>query len=1245
MKRTMKNVILSIMTVVALTVSVATQAKEQVYEMPAPNVPSTYEYKPDFKKGYGSDMSKMSGNAGVQSLKNMRIYDVDYADYQDNKNWLQRIEFFLRHAKRVSDDGKIEAVSFTPSTFRGGNQSSPAWHLPTAGFQSVNTVMDRQAFSANYTPDVMSYQGGGASYAVYTTSSEDVHSVGGGGNYGGGSAYSNNSSSYSGINNGAVSISFAYALPKYRSRSAVTEVGALAAADATEAIRKIAPQRVPRDEDEGGVNPDTPETPIGDGCWVLLLLVLGYTIVKLTGRSTTNLLPFKMHKMKHLLAAVCLVFPMATFAEGTETLSNLPNGLTSTTSTGSFTGTNGQTWSFKGETDHTAGSYRALTVDPSVSGNGLSGKLTDAQRDEGVGEVSFKVKGINTNGWGNCTFRITVGDKVVDQVVNVADKRDTYNCTATVNKTGANTLAITLVSCTGPTGTIEIGIFNISWTSYNGRTDSPTMIVDESNAEKVTTASVPTYYAADNIYLDLASTTPSATFYYTTDGTEPSTASASGTRVTLPVGKDYTVKAIAVTAALGTSDVATWTVKTAKGRIKANPCAALWPETTAELKTTYTTTKSGSPNYYLGKASSVITSCAYVCPVGYSFYATGSTLKDITVNYQTGTYVISSTDTTWIPSSEWTLLQTIASSQMVKSTMKRLEVTIPAALQSQVVRLQIPAGRYLYFDDLNAIEADKQQLAEPTFSQPAGEVTAGTQITLSAAAGATIYYSLDGTNYQTYSSAITINSTTSIFAYARKDGSVDSWTRKVTYTTAQQQTVPTPTITPNGGNINWGETVTLSCSDNLASIHYSLNGGTEINSGKATVTLTIKENTSVSAYATREGFTNSATAAASFTVVYPQLSKPTIVVPSGSSIPYGTQFTVLRTVDAGATIYYRFSQKEGYLTSKDSVVMTITDDCTIYAYADKEGCTKSESVSASYKVIKPKREAPTFSPDGKEALVAGEQITIQAQNGDSLYYSLNGGAFQLAFTQVKLPIYSKTTIRAFAAREGYLHSDTVSITYTIQKRTAPTFSWTEDSIPAGTVVTIANGYEKDTIYYRVNSAPWQWEIGEAQLTITENVSIDTYAAQDGYEPSEIVSKTYLVPTMDAPVFDKASGEYKDYVDVTITAKENAIIHYSIDGGITYLTSETNVQTLHLTESTNITAYATATGYARSENAVASYTVTPTPTDVDNLNDNHNYNDNDNHNHNVRKIILNGHIYIQRPDGVYDLNGRRAVVRY
>ena len=103
-------------------------------------------------------------------------------------------------------------------------------------------------------------------------------------------------------------------------------------------------------------------------------------------------------------------------------------------------------------------------------------------------------------------------------------------------------------------------------------------------------------------------------------------------------------------------------------------------------------------------------------------------------------------------------------------------------------------------EDIDVI-VDPDKVATPTFSPAGGEYNEAQSVTIACATeDATIYYTIDGTNPSTsssaYSSAIAVSETTTIKAFAVKDGMIDSDIASATYTISAGGD-PTPTVTFN----------------------------------------------------------------------------------------------------------------------------------------------------------------------------------------------------------------------------------------------------------------------------------------------------------------------------------------------------------------------------------------------------------------------------------------------------------------
>ena len=111
---------------------------------------------------------------------------------------------------------------------------------------------------------------------------------------------------------------------------------------------------------------------------------------------------------------ISLLFTAATFAAGSIPLENVSTS--SISESKSFNGNNGDVWTVVGLRNSTVGTYKALTIQGGVSGNGISGTLGATSVSEGIGEVIFHISGANSavKGYGvDREFIVTAGSKSV----------------------------------------------------------------------------------------------------------------------------------------------------------------------------------------------------------------------------------------------------------------------------------------------------------------------------------------------------------------------------------------------------------------------------------------------------------------------------------------------------------------------------------------------------------------------------------------------------------------------------------------------------------------------------------------------------------------------------------------------------------------------------------------------------------------------------------------------------------------
>lgn len=205
-------------------------------------------------------------------------------------------------------------------------------------------------------------------------------------------------------------------------------------------------------------------------------------------------------------------------------------------------------------------------------------------------------------------------------------------------------------------------------------------------------------------------------------------------------------------------------------------------------------------------------------------------------------------------------------------------------------------------DDLTGTYADANEnfhgfvyipasAAIPTFSPAPGTYSTAQTVTISdATAGATIFYTTDGTVPTTgstaYSGPITVNSTETIEAIATASTLSNSAVATAAYTI--EPAAATPTFSPVSGTYTSVQTVTISDATSGAAIFYTTNGSTPTTaSTQYTGPITVNSTETIEAIATASGFSNSAVGTAAYTINLPPPDFVVTVSPTSLTIVAG----------------------------------------------------------------------------------------------------------------------------------------------------------------------------------------------------------------------------------------------------------------------------------------------------------------------------------------------------------------------
>ena len=348
--------------------------------------------------------------------------------------------------------------------------------------------------------------------------------------------------------------------------------------------------------------------------------------------------------------------------------------------------------------------------------------------------------------------------------------------------------------------------------------------------------------------------------------------------------------------------------------------------------------------------------------------------------------------------------------------------------------------------------------AAPTFTLASGTYSAGQSVSLSdATAGATIYYTTNGTTPSTsstkYTGTITVNATETIEAIAVATGYANSAASTATYTIATYPTTATPVLSLASGTYSSAQTLTIADATSGAVIYYTTNGSRPTSSSaKYTGPITVSATETVEALALASGDLTSALASATYTISSSgcygcvggsgsgsasgsgTLPAPTFSVPAGT---YTSAQTVpITDATAGATIYYTTNGTTPSTSStRYTGPVTVSTNEMIEAIAVASGYTNSSVAAASYFIS-------VSAPSGPVTVPTGNVFTFTSFAGSQSQLDLNGNA-KLDGSELQLTdgnLYEDSS--AWYATTVSVNSFTTDIAFQLTNAIADGFTFT-----------------------------------------------------------------------------------------------------------------------------------------------------------------------------------------------------------
>jgi hypothetical protein len=552
-----------------------------------------------------------------------------------------------------------------------------------------------------------------------------------------------------------------------------------------------------------------------------------------------------------------------------------------------------------------------------------------------------------------------------------------------------------------------------------------------------------TYYSTQNV--TITCTTPGATIRYTIDGSIPTATSPVYTEP-IVVDKTTTIRAYATKSGMDDSHVvtATYTIRVATPSFSPGPTTYY----STQNVTITCTTPGATIRYTIDGSIPTATSPVYTEPIVVDktttirAYATKSGIDD--------SYVVTATYT---------------------------------------IKVATPSFSLPYY----GINYDTPQNLEINCTTP----------------GATIRYTTDGSNptatSPVYTGPITVDKTTTIKAYATKNGIDDSTVATVTYSFR----VATPRFNPGATTYYSTQNITITCTTPEATIRYTTDGSTPTATSPVyTGPIVVDKTTTIKAYATKSGIDDSYMATATYII---KVAAPTFS-PSYYGVVYDTPQNIeINTTTPGVTIFYTVDGSTPITTSPVYTGPIMVDKTTtIKAYAVKDGLDDSYVVTATYTI---KVAMPNFIPGGG-VYTSTQNVKLYCPTVDAVIrYTTDGSIPNASSPEYTGPITvdKTTTIRAYATKIGLSDSNVATATYTVRVA-APTFNPVAGTYTSAQSVTISCAMSGAIIRYTTDgSIPTSTSLEyTGPIIVNKTTMIRAYASKPGCIDSGMATGTYTL---------------------------------------------------------------------------------------------------------------------------------------
>ena len=327
-------------------------------------------------------------------------------------------------------------------------------------------------------------------------------------------------------------------------------------------------------------------------------------------------------------------------------------------------------------------------------------------------------------------------------------------------------------------------------------------------------------------------------------------------------------------------------------------------------------------------------------------------------------------------------------------------------------------------------------------------------------------------------------------------------------------TCATPTFTPaSGATFTDSETVRIDCATEGATIMYQVNNG-DVEMDEAPVYIEITETSTITAFASCDGYNDSQEVTATFTKL------------SAYNVGNVVEFVALTdTVEGGTTAGWHTIVKDGVTMKFYGTVSNYTaDNGTEYHQYRIYKNNTIQFTTAAGNIRKIEFDCDETNPVTGFNAIDGLDMTTATWEGNTRDITFTAGSKQVRANTITVTLDDQVPAIVVAA---------------------PTFDPAACEFDKSIDVTINCATEGATLHYVVGNGDEQTATAPVTVTLTETTTITAYAELDGVE-SEIVEATYTLKeaTGDITTLAQANG-LDDNTEFTFAGENDVVVTYQV----------------------------------------------------------------------------------------------------